>query len=222
MVRELLLIFDSARYDMFKEVYQGEGELYKAYSHGTWTKPSISSMLCGYLPISDYGQPYNPSWVMGSDYIFKGATEAWFLTANAWTFNMEPAKYHEKQYKEFSTPKMVDDCEKIMLECPSFFVAILFTETHGPYMIQKEESIEKEIKKYNNGEDNNAPELAWKKQKRALEYLLYMTEPLTSYADRTFITSDHGELMGEHHLIGHDPSFPFHPKLLEVPLAVIS
>lgn len=226
-MKDLLLIFDSVRYDLFNQVHSGEGTLYKAYSHGTWTRPSIASILSGYLPTSDYGQPYKPSWVMCSPQMFHDQPiPAWFLNANAWVKNMQPRNYVEKEHLQpHSAPLMMEEAEKIMNSHKRFFVAMLLVETHVPYNHTSKidgKARGQLIKKYNLGEDNDAPLLARKWQKEAITYLLKLSKPLLNLADRTFYTSDHADLMGDGlHLIGHDPTYPFHIKLLEVPLVVV-
>ena len=59
------------------------------------------------------------------------------------------------------------------------------------------------------------------RQLKAIEYLdALMGKLLDSFTGKVYYTSDHGELLGEAHRIGHDPSFPPHKKLFEVPLIV--
>lgn len=229
-MRDLLLIFDSMRYDIFKNLLYEKtfdlGRVYKAYTHGSWTRPSVCSMLSGYLPTSDYGQPYKPSWVMLSPQVFHDReVPSWFINGNAWMSDMAPRRYTEKKFFDpHSAPQMVDETISIMKHNKEFFIAMLFVETHGPYNYIPQvngEKLGEKIKAYNQGKDNNAPQLARVYQARGINYLLGLTRPLMKLSSRTYLTSDHGDLMGEHHKIGHDPSYPFHVKLVEVPLAVI-
>jgi len=228
-MRDLLIILDSVRYDRFMEAEAPElkslGTVHKAYSHGTWTRPSVVSMLSGYLPQSEAGQLYKPSWVMLSPEVFhERQVKSYFLNANAWVHNMQPRRYVEKWYPEpFSAPRMVKDAKKIMESNREFFVAMLIVETHVPYDYKPSKS-SKEIvelfKAYNEGKDNDAPRIARERQKEAISYVSKLLEPLFSLADRIIVTSDHGDLQGENGLIGHDPTFGFHIKLVEVPLIV--
>ncbi len=230
-MRDLLIIFDSVRYDNFMAVYAATkwrkyGKVYKAYSHGTWTRPSVVSMLSGYLPQSEYGQPYKPSWNMLSPQVFHDREiPSWFLNSNAWMSKMAPSDYIEYSFLEgHSAPRIIERAKEITEMYHNFFIVMLLTETHIPYNYDPSvdgDHLNKVFKSYNNGEDNDAPWLARKYQKRGIIHLMNLVEPLFDLADRVFITSDHGDLMGEHHKVGHDPTFPFHKVLLEVPLMVI-
>lgn len=226
-MRDLLIILDSVRYDRFMEATHElkRGRVYKAYAHGRWTRPSVSSMLSGYLPQSEYGQPYVPCWVMLDSFMFHNQeVPAWFLNNNAWMHNMEPRSYIEKWYPDLcSACDMVIEALKIMNSGSGFFVAILLTETHVPYKFDLEEDPKlfmKLCESYNKGEDNDAPQVAAERQRRAIAYLDTVLKPLLDIPDKVIVTSDHGDLQGENHRIGHDPSFEFDIKLLEVPLVI--
>jgi len=228
-MRDLLIILDSVRYDRFMEAYAPElkslGRVYKAYSHGTWTRPSVVSMLSGYLPQSELGQIYKPSWIMCGSYMFHDReVPSWFLNANAWMHKMAPSRYRELWYpKPYSASQMIVDAKNIMERHKEFFVAMLLVETHGPYDYKPSKNDPEVIelfKAYNSGEDNDAPRIAAERQREAISYLSILLEPILEIPDRVIVTSDHGDLQGELGKIGHDPTFPFHIKLLEVPLVV--
>jgi len=228
-MKTLLVVLDSVRYDVFLEAstpnLDSLGNVVEAYAHGTWTRPSMTSVLSGYLPTSALGQPFKPSWVMLSREVFhEREVRAWFLNSNAWVHNMAPRAYTEKWYPEpWSGPRMVEDARKILKAFENVFVALLLTETHGPYNYRKDipyEEFVNKVKAYNGGVDNDAPEEARERSMKAVEYVDGLLKPLLDVAEGIVVTSDHGELMGEHHLIGHDPSMPFHPVLLRVPLIV--
>jgi len=228
-MRDLLIILDSVRYDRFMEAYAPElkrlGKVHKAYSHGTWTRPSVVSILSGYLPQSEIGQIYKPSWIMLDKVMFHDQEiPAYFLNANAWMRNMAPSSYVERWYPEpYSAGAMIYDAKRIMESHSEFFVAMLLVETHGPYDYKpskRDPKVAELFKAYNNGEENEAPRIAAERQREAISFLSVLLEPLLEIPDRVIVTSDHGDLMGEEHRIGHDPTFPFHIKLLEVPLIV--
>jgi len=228
-MRDLVIILDSVRYDRFVEAYAPElkrlGEVHKAYSHGTWTRPSVVSMLSSYLPQSEIGQLYKPSWIMLDKVMFHDReVPAYFLNANAWMHRMAPSSYIEKWYPEpFSAGEMIRDAKRIMESHSEFFVVMLLVETHEPYSYKPSKNdleVIKLFKDYNNGEENEAPRIAAQRQREAISYLSVLLSPLLDIPDRVIVTSDHGDLMGEHRKIGHDPTFPFHIKLLEVPLMV--
>lgn len=230
-MRDLLIILDSVRYDRFMEADAPElkklGKVHRAYSHGTWTRPSVVSMLSGYLPQSELGQLYKPSWVMCGSYMFHDREiPAWFLNANAWTHRMAPSSYVEKWYpKPHSAEQMIMDAKEIMESHQEFFVAMLLVETHGPYDYKpskRDPKVQKLFRDYNNGEDNEAPLVAAERQREAISYLSRLLEPILDIPNRVIVTSDHGDIMGDDkiHRIGHDPTFGFHIKLLEVPLIV--
>jgi len=228
-LKNLLIIFDSVRYDRFIEaetpVIDSLGEAVEAWSHGTWTRPSVVSMLSGYLPQSELGQPYKPSWLMLGPQVFHDRwAPAWFLNGNAWVKNLNPRNYEDRFYPEpFSAEEMVRDAVKIMESYNEFFIVMLFVETHIPYSFDPQEDTSETVqlfKDYNNHVDNSAPIVAAERSRKAVEYLDRIIEPLLDYPDRIIFTSDHGDLMGEHHKIGHDPTMPFHPALISVPLVV--
>jgi len=228
-LRDLLIVLDSVRYDRFLEAeapnLKGLGRVHKAYSHGTWTRPSVISILSGYLPKSEIGQLYKPSWVMLDSVMFHDReVPAWFLNANAWMHNMGPSSYVEKWYPEpFSAVQMVNDAKKIMGSNEEFFVALLLVETHVPYDYEPSKSSREVVelfKAYNEGVNNEAPRLAAERQREAIAYLDGVIKPILDIPDRVVVTSDHGDLQGECHKIGHDPTFEFHIKLLEVPLII--
>ena len=229
-MRDLLVILDSVRYDRFIEantpVLDSLGLPAEAWAHGSWTRPSVVSILSGYLPQSELGQPYLPSWVMLSPYMFHNQkVPAWFLNANAWTHDMAPRSYEELWYPDqYSAPKMVEDALDIMEGHDEYFVAMLLTETHGPYKYEAGEDvayISTLWRAYNKGEDNDAPRVAAERSRKAISYLDELLKPLLDLPDRVIVTADHGDLHGENHRIGHDPSFEFHSCLLRVPLMVI-
>ena len=228
-MKGLIIVLDSVRLDVFREAdtpnFDSLGETVEAYSHGSWTRPSVVSILSGYLPSSRLGQPFKPSWVMLSREVFhEREVRAWFLNSNAWVHNMAPRAYTEKWYPEpWSGPKMVEDACRILRAFENSFVVMLLTETHGPYNYRRDipyEEFVSRVKAYNRGVDNDAPEEARERSMEAIEYVDGLVKPLLDLADCVIVTSDHGELMGEHHLIGHDPSMPFHPVLVRVPLIV--
>lgn len=228
-MRDLLIIFDSVRYDRFVEadtpVLDSLGLPVRAWAHGTWTRPSVVSLLSGYLPQSELGQPYKPSWVMlGPEVFHDRGVPAWFLNGNAWVKNLHPRRYEDVFYPEpFSAERMVGDAVEIMEAHREFFIAILFVETHGPYGFRPGEDqsgVVELFKAYNRGEPNTAPSTAAFRSRRSIEHLDGLVEPLLDLPDRVIFTSDHGELQGENHRVGHDPSFPFDPCLLRVPLVI--
>ena len=228
-MRILLIVLDSVRYDIFLEAdtpnFDSLGRAVEAYSHGTWTRPSMASMLSGYLPTSELGQPFKPSWVMLSREVFhERELEAYFLNSNAWAHRLAPRAYRELWYPEpFSADLMVEDALKILRNRDECFVAMLFTETHGPYNYRPEveyRELVEATKAFNRGVDNGAPKMARMASMKAIEYIDWVAKPLLDQADFIIVTSDHGELMGDDgiHKIGHDPSMPFHPALVRVPL----
>lgn len=228
-MRDLFIIFDSVRYDRYIEsdtpVLDSLGLPVEAWSHGTWTRPSVVSMLSGYLPTSELGQPYKPSWVMLSPQVFHDhEVPAFFLNGNAWVKNMNPRRYQDRFYPEpYSADEMIKAALKIMETHNEFFIIMLFVETHVPYSFQPGEDqseVADLFKAYNQGENNTAPSVAAIRSRRSIEYLDGLIEPLLDYPNRVIFTSDHGDLQGETKHIGHDPSMPFDPCLLRVPLVM--
>jgi hypothetical protein len=184
-------------------------------------------MFSGYLPYSEYGQLFQPSWVyLSKQMLNETDLETFFINSNAWVGNLQPRSYKEyKYYESHKCEDMVIKCLQLMQMYPDVFISLLFTETHGPYDLpeEDEETTKKVIKKFkdfNHGVTNTAPELAGVRQVETIEYLDKKIKPLLDLADRVIFTSDHGDLMGEEHKIGHDPTFPQHKKLYEVPLII--
>jgi len=103
---------------------------------------------------------------------------------------------------------------------------ILFSETHLNYWCVEEDedaiSFKIRVREYNKDlPDRYLPNVAKVRQIKAIEYLdSLMGKLLDSFTGKVYFTSDHGELLGERHYIGHDPSMPHHKKLFEVPLIV--
>ena len=227
-MKHLLIVFDSVRYDRFMKAYapnlKSLGRVVKAYSHGRWTRPSMTSILSGYLPRSELGQIYKPSGIMcGREMFHNQNIPSFFIHSNAWVYRMHPSRYVEKFFDICMAREMVAYTLKIMETHKNYFICILFTETHIPYTNNFDKNTEtfiKMVEKYNKGIDNNADKTAIKRQIKMIEYLDKTIKPLLSHPEKIIFTSDHGELQGEHHLVGHDPTYPFHIKLFEVPLII--
>lgn len=229
-MQDLLIIFESTRYDVFNEAYTPNldklGKAVKARTHASWTRPSITSILSGYLPQSELGQIYNPSWVMLSQEVFREQVNSYFINGNAWVGNMQPRAYKEYPfYEKHQGIAMVEQAQKLMLTNSDYFIALFLTESHSPYDLPSENKIVTEDfiemqKEYNNGTRSHLDFEARIRSGRAIEYLDSILTPLIGLADRIIFTSDHGELLGENHKIGHDPSFPQHRVLFEVPLII--
>ncbi|MFB0543792.1 MAG: sulfatase-like hydrolase/transferase [Candidatus Bathyarchaeia archaeon] len=224
-MRELVIVFDSVRYDLFMEAdapnLKSLGKVHRAYSHGSWTRPSMSSILSGYLPsCPEVENPWEPQWIMLK---FVGGGRRVFYNSNAWMHKTHPLEGVERYYPvPYSAQSIVEDA---LEEVEDLSLAVLFfMETHTPYSVREEDTTEllRRIWKYNvGGEDPHLASEMWNRQKKAVEYLDNLIKPLLDLEDtRIVFTSDHGELFGEHHRLGHDPSLPFHIKLFEVPLIV--
>ena len=207
-IRDLLIIFESTRYDAFLEADTPSldefGEVVKAYTHGTWTRPSIVSMLSGYLPTSELGQIYEPHGVMLGRHIFKRRERVptFFVNGNAWVEDLAPRSYVEhKFYEKHMGEKMVKRVSELMRENDEFFIALFLTDSHIPYDLpgDDENEVREHIelfKSFNIGEDNGAFELAKERNLRAISYLDGLVGRLLDMPDRTIFTSDPGELFG--------------------------
>ena len=224
-MRELVIVFDSVRYDLFMEAnapnLKSLGKVHRAYSHGSWTRPSMSSLLSGYLPsCPEVKNPWEPQWIMLK---FVEGGRRVFYNSNAWMHNVHPLDGVERYYPDpYSAQSMVGD---VLEEVEGLSLAVfLFMETHIAYSYREEDTSEifRRVWRYNQGEED--PLLVsemWNRQKKAVDYLDNLIKPLLDLEDtRIVFTSDHGELFGEHHRLGHDPTLPFDVKLFEVPLIV--
>ena len=223
-MRELIIVFDSVRYEQMVAAdapnLKSVGKVHKAYSHGRWTRPSMTSLLSGYLPwCPEIENPWEPSW----DYYRFGKDWRYFFNTSPWCHQMYPMKGAELFYDPpRQAPVIVEDVIKT-----DFGTAIiLFSETHLHYWYREEDedaiSFKNRVREYNmDVPDPHLPDVAKIRQIQAIEYLDSLVgNLLDSFTGKVYFTSDHGELLGERHRIGHDPSFPHHKMLFEVPLIV--
>jgi len=231
-MRDLLIMFDSVRYDRFIEAHtptlDSLGEVALAWTHGTWSRPSMVSILSGFLPYNEkYKNPYSITHKLLGSGMFGKEVPSFFFNANDWMRFAGPSAYKEiTGFGSFPAKKMVEGARELMEREKEFFIAMIFPETHVNYAFKPE--TESETKRITQlfgdytirGMDNDAPEVAAERSRKAISHLDQVIKPLLPLADRVVFTSDHGELMGEHHTIGHDPGFPFHEVLLKVPLVI--
>jgi len=223
-MRELVIVFDSVRYDQFEKAdaanLKSLGPLHKAYSHGRWTRPSMASLLSGYLPYCpEVKSPWEPSWA----YLNFGEEPRYFFNTSPWCHHLSPLKGEEVFYDPpGQAPRIVEDAAEILFGT----AVVLLSETHVNYCFRGEENENEELAKriwgFNHGvDDPELGDLAKLKQIEAIEYLDGLVGGLLdSFSGRVYFTSDHGELFGRGHHIGHDPSAPFNELLFEVPLIV--
>lgn len=199
---------------------KGLGEVHLAYSHARWTKPSMSSILSGYLPrCREVENPWEPSWVLMD---FRGGRRIFFNTS-PWMHRAKPMEGEERWY---DPPRQGENVMRDIAAADFDLGVAIFSETHINYRFSErtefDDVLNKRIGGFNEGADDyRIMELARKRQLNAIAYLDGLFEiVLDRYHGKVYCTSDHGELFGEHHLIGHDPSFPHHDRLFEVPLIV--
>ena len=223
-MRELVIVFDSVRYDQMVAAdapnLKSVGKVHKAYSHGRWTRPSMTSLLSGYLPwCPEVKNPWEPSWA----YLNFGEEPRYFFNTTPWCQHLFPLKGTEIPYDPARQAKtIVED----VIKTDFGTAVILFSETHLHYWYGKEDEgtfrFKNWVWRYNKGRtDPLLPDMAKVRQIKAIEYLdSLMGKLLDSFTGKVYFTSDHGELLGEEHRIGHSPSFPHHKKLFEVPLIV--
>jgi len=230
-IRDLLIMFDSVRYDRFVEAHtptlDSLGEAALAWTHGTWSRPSMVSILSGYLPYNKkYKNPYSITHKLLGSGMFGKEVPSFFFNANAWMLHAGPRAYQEiTGFGSLPAKKMVEGAKEVMEREKEFFIAMIFPETHLIYEYQPEPDSEKKrvvqlFGAFNKGQDNDAPEVIAERSRNAISHLDQTIKPLLPLAERVIFTSDHGDLMGEHHLIGHDPGYPFHEALLKVPLII--
>jgi len=231
-IRDLLIMFDSVRYDRFVEAHtpilDSLGEAALAYTHGTWSRPSMMSILSGYLPYNKkYKNPYSMTHkLLGSGMCGGKEVSSFFFNANDWMLHAGPKAYQEiTGFGSFPAKKMVEGAKELMEREKEFFIAMIFPESHLIYEYQPEpDPVKKRVVQlfgdFNKGQDNDAPAVAAERSRKVISHLDQVIKPLLPLAERVIFTSDHGDLMGEHHLIGHDPGYPFHEVLLKVPLII--
>lgn len=229
-MKEFVFILESIRYDLFMNAdlpnMKNIGKVELAMAHGRWTKPSIVSLFAGYLPESKYtGKIWSPNWV----YFGFDDLKTLFLNSNAWVHNMQPRNYTEKFFEDPSQTYLpLPDEFTFALKSQHEYdrIVIFIQETHGPYTQAKyKEMLIEQIRQYNH-EDVLDPELPQFCMKTQIETLEWVDKEFGKFLNilenipRIIIISDHGELFGENNKIGHDPSFPFDMKLIEVPLII--
>ncbi len=219
------MVFDSVRYDQMVKAnapnLKSVGKVHKAYSYGRWTRPGMTALLSGYLSwCPEVKNPWEPSWA----YLNFGEEPRYFFNTTPWCRHLFPLKGTEIPYDPARQAKtIIEDVAKT-----DFGIAVvLLSETHLNYWYEEEEDEEAirfkiRVRDYNKGlPDPGLPEEAKLRQIKVIEYLdALMGKLLDSFTGKVYFTSDHGELLGEEHRIGHDPSFPHHTKLFEVPLIV--
>ena len=223
-MRELIIVFDSVRYDQMVAAdapnLKSVGEVHKAYSHGRWTRPGMTSLLSGYLPwCPEVENPWEPSWA----YLNFGEEPRYFFNTSPWCLRLFPMKGRGIPY---DPPRQAKTIVEDVIKTDFGTAVILFTETHINYWYEEEGedaiSFKNRVWEYNKGSpDPWLPDVAKIRQIQVIEYLdALMGKLLDSFTGKVYFTSDHGELLGENHRIGHDPSFPHHKMLFEVPLIV--
>lgn len=230
----LIIVFDSVRYDRFMEAsapnLKALGRIHKAYSHGSWTVPSIYSMLYGHFPQAQ-GVDKRPVDVQ-LGWLFYGTKqqgyENFFINDNAWInmLNLPNCKLIKYSLR-LPAKEIIVDMLNIMNTSQKYCIFTIFLETHLPYSVDRNEdyrNIWEIVHDYNNGLDVSSCfiEAIKERQRRAITYLDDLLKPvLDRHKGRVIFTSDHGDLQGEYHKIGHGPeNFPFDEKLFEVPLIV--
>ncbi|MFB6145271.1 MAG: sulfatase-like hydrolase/transferase [Candidatus Nanohaloarchaea archaeon] len=231
----LLVTLDACRYDTFKEVYeQGDlpGELYKAYSHATWTAPSHISMIRGVFPFSE---EINVKEEIKNDYPHKvyplpdahkksfAVTTMAPLSGNG--LIQSDLKRFFQDYKHFmgeDKKKVTAEAEKYLEKYSdsNFFGSLNYGETHFAYPGLEHLTFDEFREKIDSGE--LSPEIIRSYQEAAAEQLLAEIQGLRKHipeGTRVILTSDHGELFGEEGGLSHGSSGEevFHRKLFEVP-----
>jgi len=178
----------------------------------------MTALLSGYLSwCPEVQNPWKPSWA----YLNFGEPPRGFFNTSPWCQYLSPINGEEIPYAPARQAKTIlEDVAKT-----DFSTTVIFlSETHLNYWCEEEDedaiNFKNRTLEYNKGlPDPGLPEEAKLRQTKAIEYLdALMGKLLDSFTGKVYFTSDHGELLGEEHRIGHDPSFPHHTKLFEVPL----
>jgi len=219
-MNHLLLIFDSVRYDVFMKSsavnLKRIAPCRLGLSHGSWTIPSMASVLMGYLPQSSYGQPFQPYYLFDQ---FKNRGYTTFLLDSNGLLSFFRSSKGLDNYIFFNEIEKLINYLNELLGKEMVFVLAFFSSTHISY---GDRSLDLLIHRFNQGEDiSGLTERAMDAQIKAINET---DKKLESILDRKglqiYFFSDHGELFGENHCLGHNPKFPFHPALLQVPVAV--
>ncbi|WP_223788791.1 sulfatase-like hydrolase/transferase [Marinicella meishanensis] len=230
--------------------FDSTGFFKKAHSQATYTMPSHLSMFSGIFPHVEDRIPYynrfekNLLWLveprkniealidfencpkdmiegfgqMGMDTVGVGAMQ-WFkspiLTEGFQQFNY--TGIHARQQIEYLMKSITND--------KAFFHMLNLGETHDPYEFGGQVSHSNEARyKMRNQVDVGFDQASFDKQIESVHFLDGVVEEYLSFVARTsefpsivVICSDHGECFGEDGMYGH--GF-YHPKIMEVPLAI--
>lgn len=207
-MKRAIVILESISYDMLMETetpnIDSLGEIHLAYSHGSWTLPSITSLING-------NPPATPGMVFmdANPFLLRDHT-VYFYTSNSWIIVLLKAylKIYPTvnlityDYDEY-TPEMIKDLKN---RTGDYLAFLHVMETHAPYRTTKGEVLP---------EERDATVLR-ERQKSSLRYIDNVLAELFAMPVQILLMSDHGEnFNGEIH--GNFDGI-FRPEIFRVPL----
>ena len=233
ILKHLMVVLDSCRYDLFNELYQNNelpffqrlGEPLKSYTCSNVTSSSfVLSFSHGVFPYPQprgFGLKRQINLVgnfKGKSMLVTGMPMIWprHLSVKSTMAAFDEVDFRRNRNVCLHGVRRYNELE----EKPDLFV-LWCGETHHPYEVEQGTTswYPPKINAYNRGKDSLEPEYfeyLKSRQKHMIAYcdanlsLLELDEPI-----RISLTADHGESMGEEHRIGHGNSI--HPVQFTVP-----
>lgn len=192
---------DSVRYDQFVKadtpsIDELSEYLEKAYSSSSYTLSSMKSIVHGILPNNRTEDFFSDckDWTKTLPEQY-GGYKAYAYSGNPL---FHPICFGDSGFDKFFFGSLSSDgkelLDKFKKDSPNepFLAYFLFVDTHHPY----------------NGETAPSEDGAKNSQQKAISYLDKLFKELYDFVPENthfYLTSDHGELFGEHNKYGHDP-----------------
>jgi len=207
-MKRVIVILDSVSYDLLMETetpnIDSLGEVRLAYSHGSWTLPSIASLINGHPPAC-YGKKFiepNPFLLREHRILFYTSNDWVRLLLEAYRRIYCGIRVIFYDYRECIN-EMIDD---LKTRRGSYLAFLHVMETHYPYTIYKGEK----------PPDTKDPKVLKERQKRALKYVDEALGRLFSIPNLAIlVTSDHGQAFDGGELHGNFDGI-FRPELFRV------
>lgn len=221
-----LIILDSLGYEQFKKSNHPninkitKVSLDNAFANASWTIPSHASILTGLMPNEHHAHYKSMYFIPPDCYLPKiikkncyGYVGVPFLKPS-YGFDSDFDVY---EYHDLPSEHLINEIKELK---EPYFLFLNFHDTHYPYRAMWRED-QASIVLYNMGEDSLSEEHLEelkKEQKNACKKVDLALKPLLKKLKdcKIIITSDHGDLYGEEHTIGH--SVLLHHNSLHVPV----
>ncbi|RLA64070.1 MAG: hypothetical protein DRQ88_11580 [Epsilonproteobacteria bacterium] len=200
-----LVILDACRFDYFKRYNTIKGKLSMKLSRGSSTPEWLTRNFIEYYDDIVYvsANPYiSHTSHMGYGFV---AIDHFHTISKVWDFGWDE--------KTKSTPprEVTDNALKLAKKYPNKRMIIHYIQPHFPYIGNIKMPLVDMLPKF-----RIHPQIR-EAYRDNLLLVLNEAERLVKKLDgETIISSDHGECLGEHHILGH-PSTVYVPELINVP-----